>query len=64
MTCCSIPKGSVVIAFTWALARNPELFPDFDTLRPERYLDPETGRLNNMPVFSFGYGRRICVGMK
>jgi hypothetical protein len=40
------------------MARDPKMFPDYDVVRPERYIDPKTGDLNNTPFFSFGFGRR------
>lgn len=54
----------------WAINRDPSTFgPDAHHFRPERHLDPTTGRL--APVLpdtkgeghvSFGFGRRICPG--
>ncbi|KDR82572.1 hypothetical protein GALMADRAFT_237960 [Galerina marginata CBS 339.88] len=57
-----IPKGSTIIANTWAMTRNEEKYPNPETFDPDRFLDKE-GRLNddNM-VLNFGFGRRICPG--
>ncbi|EIM88908.1 cytochrome P450 [Stereum hirsutum FP-91666 SS1] len=64
-----IPKGTLVIANVWAMNRDPTLFPDFDEFRPERFLD-ETGTVDVVPAdthnqghVTFGFGRRICIGL-
>ncbi|KAJ7834053.1 cytochrome P450, partial [Mycena olivaceomarginata] len=53
-----IPKG-----------KDPRIYPDFDEFRPERFLDV-TGKIDEVPAdthgmghATFGFGRRICVGM-
>ncbi|KIJ64543.1 hypothetical protein HYDPIDRAFT_111879 [Hydnomerulius pinastri MD-312] len=63
-----IPKGTTVIANVWAINRDPEVFPDYEEYRPERFLD-ETGTIDSVPLdthgmghVTFGFGRRICVG--
>ncbi|TBU23425.1 cytochrome P450 [Dichomitus squalens] len=59
-----IPKGSMVIANIWAIARDPNVYPNPDVFLPERFL--KGGELNpdvrDPATFSFGYGRRICPG--
>ncbi|EIW84420.1 cytochrome P450 [Coniophora puteana RWD-64-598 SS2] len=57
-----IPQGSIMVANTWAMSRNPSRYPDPETFRPERFLTKD-GELNNDDVrFTFGWGRRICPG--
>ncbi|KAA1476618.1 cytochrome P450 [Dentipellis sp. KUC8613] len=60
-----IPKGTSCLPNIWVLNNDPELFgPDATSFNPARYLD-ESGQLNtSIPVdhFSFGFGRRVCVG--
>ncbi|TFY50489.1 hypothetical protein EVG20_g11487, partial [Dentipellis fragilis] len=60
-----IPKGTSCLPHIWLLNRDPELFgPDAADFNPARFLDG-TGRLRtDMPAdhFSYGFGRRICVG--
>jgi cytochrome P450 len=56
-----IPKGSVVIANGWAVLHDPELYPDPEAFKPERFLNDD-GTFRDDPVISlaFGAGRRIC----
>jgi len=55
-----IPKGSAIMANTWAMSRNMEDYgPDPDVFRPERFLEKE---LRHPAQFVFGFGRRICPG--
>ncbi|VDC05971.1 unnamed protein product, partial [Peniophora sp. CBMAI 1063] len=64
-----IPKGTIVIANIWELNREPELFgTDVNRFNPARYLD-EKGALKadfaeakDEYHFTFGFGRRSCVG--
>ncbi|RAL15145.1 cytochrome P450 [Aspergillus homomorphus CBS 101889] len=57
-----IPKGSVVVANIWTIAREEAVFgPDTDDFIPERWLD-EKGELRALPAPAFGYGRRTCPG--
>ncbi|PIL22735.1 cytochrome P450 [Ganoderma sinense ZZ0214-1] len=59
-----IPKGSVVIANTWAFLHDPKVYPKPDEFIPERFL--KGGKLGTTlppdPVVAFGYGRRTCPG--
>ncbi|KAI0718513.1 CyP450 monooxygenase [Cerioporus squamosus] len=59
-----IPKGSIIIANIWAYSRDPNVYPDPETFKPERWL--KDGRLNpdirNSETIAFGYGRRSCPG--
>ncbi|KAI0056551.1 cytochrome P450 [Artomyces pyxidatus] len=58
-----IPKGTIVIANTWAILRDPNVFPDPDEFKPERFLT-HSGQLRDDPTLTavFGFGKRICPG--
>ncbi|KAE9397734.1 cytochrome P450 [Gymnopus androsaceus JB14] len=63
-----IPKGTVVIANAWAMNRDPRFYPDYDEFRPERFLDEKDGEIDipgtrGQGHVTYGYGRRICMGM-
>ncbi|KAJ5171869.1 hypothetical protein N7492_004462 [Penicillium capsulatum] len=55
-----IPKGSLILPNVWAMAHDPDVYPDPMTFNPDRFLgdnpapDPRT--------VVFGFGRRICPG--
>ena len=64
-----IPKGTICIPNLWHMNRDPEVYgqntEDFD---PTRYLDatgemaPGESHIREEGHFSYGFGRRICVG--
>ncbi|KAJ8769312.1 hypothetical protein K2173_002516 [Erythroxylum novogranatense] len=54
-----IPSGTVILANAWALHRDPLLWEDADTFKPERFEGNGVPR-SYMP---FGLGRRSCPGM-
>ncbi|KAJ3886755.1 cytochrome P450 [Lentinula edodes] len=67
-----IPKGTVVFPNVWSINRDQETYgPDADQFSPERFIQKsETGNgfvlcpefENNDGHFSYGFGRRVCVG--
>ncbi|KAI6346954.1 hypothetical protein MCOR25_010944 [Pyricularia grisea] len=68
-----IKKGTIVLACEWSLNRVPEKYPDGDSFRPERWLEPGWPTfqepLSKYPNFrnghgmhTFGWGRRTCLG--
>lgn len=64
-----IPKGTVCIANVWQLNRDPDIYgKDAAHFNPARHLDvngqiapgpPDTKEESH---FTFGFGRRVCVG--
>ncbi|KAK3368604.1 putative cytochrome P450 [Podospora didyma] len=52
-----IPKGTCVLPVYWAIAMDPELFENPEEFVPERWI-----KNPDVPLFSFGFGRRICTG--
>jgi cytochrome P450 len=67
-----LPKGAVIHAIDLALARDPKLYPDADSYRPERWLEdswptykePLTEHPRLMGHHGFGMGRRMCPGIE
>ncbi|KAJ3569367.1 hypothetical protein NP233_g5093 [Leucocoprinus birnbaumii] len=60
-----IPSGSIVIANTYAMLHDPEVFPNPEVFDPERFLKdgkPNPQILDPTNVASFGFGRRKCPG--
>ncbi|KAI1866457.1 hypothetical protein JX265_007758 [Neoarthrinium moseri] len=69
----TITKGTIVLACEWSINRVPTRYPDPETFRPERYLEPTWPTyqepLSKYPNFreghgmhTFGWGRRTCLG--
>ncbi|KZT01782.1 cytochrome P450 [Laetiporus sulphureus 93-53] len=56
-----IPGGSWVLFNLWAIAHDPEVYPDPDTFDPERFMCP-SGSVKDPRDFTFGLGKRICPG--
>ncbi|KAF8598024.1 cytochrome P450 [Ceratobasidium sp. AG-I] len=53
-----IPKGSMIIANTWAMSNDPTQYPNPEEFNPDRFRDPITP---DAPTF--GFGRRSCPGI-
>ncbi|KAG0123481.1 cytochrome P450 [Tuber indicum] len=51
-----IPKGSWVVANSWGIHMDPELYPNPNDFNPDRYDDEKLGHV------AFGYGLRACTG--
>jgi len=54
-----VRRGQKVIPCTYLAQHNPEVFPDPDAFRPERFLN---GQRYEHAYFPFGFGDRTCVG--
>ncbi|XP_022108906.1 cytochrome P450 2C15-like [Acanthaster planci] len=57
-----IPKSAVVIANLHAVMYNPEVFPDPETFKPERFLNEDGKFVKHEHVAQFSIGRRACLG--
>ncbi|KAF7173846.1 hypothetical protein CNMCM5623_006107 [Aspergillus felis] len=52
-----IPKGAIVVANSWSLEQDEQVFDEPSCFKPERWVqNPE------LPLSAFGHGRRICSG--
>ncbi|KAI0369339.1 CyP450 monooxygenase [Pilatotrama ljubarskyi] len=60
----TIPKGAIIVPNAWAMLHDPDVFPEPEAFRPERFL--KDGQLNpdvlDPERIAFGFGRRICPG--
>jgi len=63
-----VPKDTYVAMSPYTMARRTDVWgPDAAEFKPERFLDPATGKLRQLSIFqfnSFWAGPRSCVGMK
>ncbi|XP_025113194.1 cytochrome P450 3A24-like [Pomacea canaliculata] len=57
----TIPKGAGVIIPIANVMRDPEYFPDPDNFIPERFYE---GSVDPISFLAFGYGPRLCLGMR
>ncbi|KAK3628623.1 hypothetical protein LTR56_002010 [Elasticomyces elasticus] len=57
-----IPKVTSISMSTWLQHRDPTLFPKGDTFDPERWLGPDTAKLERYLV-NFSKGTRNCLGL-
>lgn len=53
-----VPAGTLAIISPWLVHRRPDLWPEPEAFRPERFLDG-TARTGYLP---FGQGPRLCIG--
>ncbi|KAK2596620.1 hypothetical protein QQS21_006296 [Conoideocrella luteorostrata] len=54
-----IPRGSIIVANSWWLLHDPEVYPDPSAFDPDRYLEREEP---DPTAAAFGFGRRACPG--
>ncbi|XP_030472750.1 dimethylnonatriene synthase-like [Syzygium oleosum] len=62
---CHVPRGTRVLVNIWKLQRDPRVWPEPDTFRPERFLEEHKEvdlRAQNFEFIPFSSGRRSCPG--
>lgn len=60
-----IKKGALVLVVPWLLHRHPDLWPDPDHFKPERFLAGADGdRQSKYAYVPFAIGPRICAGLQ
>ncbi|KAI7856546.1 cytochrome P450 [Circinella umbellata] len=64
------PKGANILPTILTMHYNPELFPEPEKFKPERFLNNTrtmqsctNGKLEGRDTFIFGWGRRACPGI-
>jgi len=61
----TIPRDSFAMANLWGFMKDPDVWPEAEMFRPERFLqETETGPklIRHEQFVPFGMGRRICMG--
>ena len=59
-----IPAGAYVSYSSWVSHHIPEVFPEPDVFRPERFERERKSALPKGAYIPFGAGSRICIGMR
>ncbi|KAG2097968.1 cytochrome P450 [Suillus discolor] len=54
-----IPAGATVIVNHWAIANDPEVFPEPHKFNPQRWIDDAGLVRDDLRFFAFGFGRRL-----
>ncbi|KAI9128062.1 hypothetical protein K1719_001055 [Acacia pycnantha] len=54
----NVPRGTIVLVNAWAIHRDPEIWSDPTSFKPERF--EKEGEANKL--IAFGLGRRACPG--
>ncbi|KAG2133694.1 cytochrome P450 [Suillus clintonianus] len=55
-----IPAGTTVFGNHWAISRDPDVFPDPEAFKPERWLNDQGELRTDLKFYTFGFGRRVC----
>ncbi|XP_049575414.1 cytochrome P450 2U1 [Syngnathus scovelli] len=58
----TIPQGTVLLPNLWSVHRDPTVWEQPDSFKPERFLDDEGKLLRKDCFMPFGIGRRGCMG--
>ncbi|KAK2967648.1 hypothetical protein RJ640_030519 [Escallonia rubra] len=55
----NVPRGTILLVNAWAIHRNPQVWEDPTSFKPERF---EAGEVEGHKLLPFGIGRRSCPG--
>jgi cytochrome P450 len=59
-----VPGGAYVNYCSWASHHLPDVFPEPERFRPERFSAEERGKIPKGAYIPFGGGSRTCIGMR
>uniref|UniRef100_A0A8C2WB91 unspecific monooxygenase n=1 Tax=Cyclopterus lumpus TaxID=8103 RepID=A0A8C2WB91_CYCLU len=59
-----IPKGMVILVPTWPMHRDPNLWPEPEEFKPERFSKENKEAIDPYMYMPFGAGPRNCIGMR
>ncbi|KAG1872456.1 cytochrome P450 [Suillus subalutaceus] len=55
-----IPAGTTLFGNHWSISRDPDVYPEPDVFKPQRWIDDQGHLRNDLKLFVFGFGRRVC----
>ncbi|XP_066285435.1 cytochrome P450 2D4-like [Branchiostoma lanceolatum] len=58
----NIPQEAMIMVNLWSVHMDPQLFPEPNKFRPERFLDQDGNFVKHEAVIPFSVGHRICLG--
>ncbi|KAG1814023.1 cytochrome P450 [Suillus subaureus] len=58
-----IPTGAIISGSHWSIGRDPSVFHDPEEFNPQRWIGLDGEIKEDMKMFTFGFGRRVCPGM-
>lgn len=59
-----ISEGTIISLNVVEINRDPKAWPDPDNFKPERFLRDTVSTAQSANYLTFGYGKRICLGMQ
>lgn len=59
-----VPKGMPVMITSYAVHRDPEIWPEPERFNPERFSEANKAKRHPYAYMPFGYGPRNCIGMR
>ncbi|KAG1744389.1 cytochrome P450 [Suillus lakei] len=57
-----IPAGTTVLGHLWPISRDPDVYPEPDAFKPQRWIDDKGSLRDDSKFFVYGFGRRVCPG--
>jgi len=59
----TLPAGTTVAMSIYGMHRNPKVFPEPETFKPERFLPEQSEGRHPNAFIPFSAGPRNCIGM-